>query len=1165
MILSAGPRAKHISPRAIYALGRAPRRMHAPLAQPPACACACACWCSPHALLHPPPAAALGDAPYADRGQTARRMHAQTRDFARRLGPGFEHARAAKVQACVQNSIGIMNDAAGDDWGELFVLRLRDADSSDAEDDVYTLEFCSRVDEYSDSESVSGLNTANTVASRLNVSIAPSDQHVLLVDMEEGNTVICLRCMHLATLLRACALLIAQQLVCLCSGNETVGLTGICSAPETRRIYQRIFQNFETVDFVRSVDMCIGTLRNESAEQVPQSLVAVADMLWTWYDKSAFMFDQPLALQIKGGKTRACECGASRELPHVATEPSVHAAGGQLVHLRHLCAAAKLTETPYSSADETTETFTNQLRLFGNNVAAQDPTVSVWSAANIAACVEHAVSLIDSAAGENWGELFRLNVRPPDILNPIVNVFLLQFSSNMQAKDDEFIPPIKKVEDAESVVARLVLRIRLHEAPTPHKVSVSMASGQTAVCVRCMHLATLLRACALLVAQQIAYLGSPADSVLFKGDPVSEGTRVIYSRLCRGLDTTQRPNADDSCYQIAARLRNPGTDTIPQSVTNVSEQLWRWYDKSAFMCRRALPAQIRAYKAGACECGTQRKTPHVFPGYQGVQVHGEHAQACAHPAHLCAVAALPHEPYSSPQETAETLTGRLSEFGDECKQAAAGGSAWSWENIRACVQHAVLVFDDVAGAHWSPMVQLSTEEVEPIEANTLIYYLQFEGKAVLPDDAYQPFSLIPSDQCVLSRLKLVIKEAHPAWFTPSEYTKPLPKCLVSMDKGSTVSCVRQMHLATLLRACALLVAQQIACLGTARENISFQGIPMTEATDRIYAFLFQFLRGPTLRPLPTRHRDQVIPRAKWHAQLENVSSKLTPRSIVNVVNVIWTWYENKAWMYNSGPLPAQIRHASASPAPVCVAPEQAACHRAPAQALTSEHRLYQYRGYRPYQLKLPWPMQLDEMAWDEVLTYFHKDKAMHEYTYGWWLRFHILWETAWASAVHRGHTFDVDALEKKLRRAIENRKIKGGTVGSVLSRWSEFAEVEPHWSLNTIVQHYDFIIEFGMYWYAAEQSGFNPNDDFMNPMTHLFYVLLLSCKDRWDIEELRTIHKNNINDADWCVFSQRVATGMQRLAATAEHEGGVRVSDLWRLLEPDALVHANPNPRAHKP
>ncbi len=319
--------------------------------------------------MHPPPAAALG----IDRGHTARCMHAQTRAFAAKLthdpAPGFKDARTQKVQACVENSIEIMNDAAGDEWGELFVLRLRDADSSNAEDEVYTLEFCSRVDEDSDSESISGLNTETSVASRLNVSIAPSDQHVLLVDMQEGNTVICLRCMHLATLLRACALLIAQQLVCLCSGKQTVGLTGMCLAPETKRIYQRIFQNFETSDFVQSGNMCTGTLRKGSAKQVPQSLVAVADMLWTWYDKSAFMFHQPLAQQIRAYATRARECGTRQTPPYVHVtrdEEPLHAADGQArvnaccdcTPPAHVFAAAALPQNPSSSPQETRQVLT---------------------------------------------------------------------------------------------------------------------------------------------------------------------------------------------------------------------------------------------------------------------------------------------------------------------------------------------------------------------------------------------------------------------------------------------------------------------------------------------------------------------------------------------------------------------------------------------------------------------------------------------------------------------------------------------------------------------------------------------------------------------------------------------------------------------------------------
>ena len=603
----------------------------------------------PHAFLHPPPAAALGDAPYyIDRGHTAWCMHAQTRAFAAKLthdpAPGVQDARTQKVQACVQNSIEIMNAAAGADWGGLFVLRLRDADTPDAERIEYTLEFCSRVDEDSDYESVSGLNTAATVASRLKVTIEASDQHAFLVFMDAGNTIMCLRCMHLATLLRACALLIAQQLACLCGSNETVGLGGIPQAPETKRIYNRIFNDFKTNDFFVNGDIQIGTLRNGSATDVPQSLV------------------------------------------------------------------------------------------------------------------------------------------------------------------------------------------------------------------------------------------------------------------------------------------------------NVAEMLWRWHDKSAFMCHEALPAQIRRYKADVCECGTSRKLPHGVTAHGEVPGHAADAQACinacngsAQPAHLFPAAALAHEPYSSATETAGTISGLLWEFADNCKKLAPGGSAWSWRNIDACVRNAVHVFNDAAGAHWSVMFKLSANFVQVINPDTLVYYLQFEANAVLPSDMYQPSSPIPSNQCVVSRLELSIKETHPSCFNDSEYTEPFPKYLVSMDEGNTVFCMRQMHLAMLLRACALLVAQQIACLGTGLENVGFKGIPVTEATHRMYAVLFRHLRGPTLRPLPGRDLVQNPRRQIWHAQLDNMPGDLPAKSIENVVDILWKWYQTKAPMYNHGPLPAQIQHSSASAAPASVGPAPPACHRRLAQ------------------------------------------------------------------------------------------------------------------------------------------------------------------------------------------------------------------------------------------
>jgi hypothetical protein len=312
---------------------------------------------------------------------------------------------------------------------------------------------------------------------------------------------------------------------------------------------------------------------------------------------------------------------------------------------------------------------------------------------------------------------------------------------------------------------------------------------------------------------------------------------------------------------------------------------------------------------------------------------------------------------------------------------------------------------------------------------------------------------------------------------------------------------------------------------------------------------------------------------------------MIPQSVTNVSEQLWRWYDQSAFMCRQA-LPAQIKaracecgrqpttphvvskyesvetraahaQACAQPAHRCAA---AACHRAPAQARTSEHALYQYRGYKPCELKLPWPVTSENSAWHTVHTFFHKHKDLDKYTYGWWLRFHILWETAWADAEQRGHSVD----NGRLQEAIENRKIRGGTVGSVLSRCDKFAEVEPDWSLNTIVVHDDYIIFFGMQVYAEEQSGVKEHDD-TNPWAHLFYVLLLSCTDRFDKDELRTIHRENIENGDSRAFTQRVAMGMQALATTAKDEGGVDVSDLWSLLEPDALVHANRNRRAHKP
>jgi hypothetical protein len=471
-----------------------------------------------------------------------------------------------------------------------------------------------------------------------------------------ASTASCSSCAHFSTPLLVKILqlrALAQTFLVLC-----------CQLVHRRSYFERKFPALGAQALCRTPLTGTGFWQIHALLQVPKGLIVFIYLLGIYARRRARRrMHAPLAQPL----ACACACACSQSTP-VYTSPSSELAifphkktetiawqltpdmrayaqketanppGVPLLRLEgsldpaHLGAAATLPYKPYSSANETAAAFTEQLRMFANGLVRQKPTDSPWSASNIAACVQHAISLMDSAAGENWGELFRLNVRYPLQLDEYVNVFLVQFSSNMVGEEDEFEPPTNKVQVQESIVARLVLRIQLHKAPTPHKVSVSMESGQTAVCVRCMHLGTLLRACALLVAQQIAYLGSPSDPVLFKGDPVSEGTRRIYGKLFMGLGDAQEQKSmtmmhqDDSCHQMAVRLWNPGMGIIPQSIMNVSERLWHWYTQSAYMCGGALPPQIRQYKEEACECGTRRKKPPV--AHEEQQVHAADGQAC---------------------------------------------------------------------------------------------------------------------------------------------------------------------------------------------------------------------------------------------------------------------------------------------------------------------------------------------------------------------------------------------------------------------------------------------------------------------------------------------------------------------------------------------------------
>jgi hypothetical protein len=182
-------------------------------------------------------------------------------------------------------------------------------------------------------------------------------------------------------------------------------------------------------------------------------------------------------------------------------------------------------------------------------------------------------------------------------------------------------------------------------------------------------------------------------------------------------------------------------------------------------------------------------------------------------------------------------------------------------------------------------------------------------------------------------------------------------------------------------------------------------------------------------------------------------------------------------------------------------------------------------------------------------------------TYGWWLRFHILWEHAWRNA----EDSDPDKLDQELRKAIYEEKVPGGTPADVLYRSSEFASTERDCTLFNISKHYDFIIELGLDFCA--QGNDNP-PVVANPWTHLFYVLLLSTVEKFNRCSIHTYSTMNIiydtfkRENEWELFSKRVAEGMQKLETIANNQGCVDASHLWALLENDPGVNANHNAQA---
>ena len=98
------------------------------------------------------------------------------------------------IDACVHNTVNIINAAAGADWGDMFELSAKNVPSQEAQTLVYYLQFAGKPISSSHFEySESPISRGDCVVSRLKLSIKKIHEAKHIVKMDNGGTVICVR------------------------------------------------------------------------------------------------------------------------------------------------------------------------------------------------------------------------------------------------------------------------------------------------------------------------------------------------------------------------------------------------------------------------------------------------------------------------------------------------------------------------------------------------------------------------------------------------------------------------------------------------------------------------------------------------------------------------------------------------------------------------------------------------------------------------------------------------------------------------------------------------------------------------------------------------------------------------------------------------------------
>ena len=430
-----------------------------------------------------------------------------------------------------QNAVKIFRQAAQDHWQKMFALLRVTQEPRDQHSQCVLLQMaCISIDEDDDAE-IGILDEEDSVVAQLEVIARKDEEGHFCVECKDFSVVDCLRGMQLDLLLEACGLLCALQFACLAGHGQRVQI-------KSNLLAQHLPSHSDTVPF---------------------SVQTVANSLWKWYEDSARMYATPFALQI------------------------------------HQQVLGKRKQDPMQT--EQVEYIHNNLRVFVKKTKDKLKSDDLFHIGCFERALQNAAQVMNQKAGTHWCKFFRCTVAavPADqceLISAEAACYYLQIICTQRIHIEQCANLRSK--NAEAVVARLKLGV--HKQSTHDfkrkgafcSFYVKMEAGVTVICLRHMHLGTLLRACALLGAQQFAYFATEGQTVGFQGYPVSEGTQKIYKKLFADI----RAQTDERNLDHCAIL-DSSQETVSPSLTNVAALLTHALHSSALLWHAPLPTQIK--------------------------------------------------------------------------------------------------------------------------------------------------------------------------------------------------------------------------------------------------------------------------------------------------------------------------------------------------------------------------------------------------------------------------------------------------------------------------------------------------------------------------------------------------------------------------------------------